>query len=1099
MGAETRYRVIVHGPSSWKGVTRPVDAEMQTPFIVAFDPQNNMVAMHQGTMELRDLVVDDVTCSTQILSLFFFEKQDQAADAQGVLTKSLDRLQTLYDVFRSTGVLEVLEKAIGSVHLPLEVVARRIDLISDEHGCIKTNGNVPLASQAMGSYNIRLAVSQNLVPVTPEMDMMEYIKQAVGKKNHMVNRVSISFYPLPGNRTTTDVQIQGETGTPYVLRKSAMNTPRNVTRATTPSARAGKAIIDLYSKRGLINPPTHWSTTSYDENVIAAVSPVLKGAMTSHQLEQTIGELRSVSQEQYVAVEEFEKAEDLQREVNDTGNIAVETDPPDFANGIPQDGRFDFADVAPPSSDRTTSSGIANAVDIAIKLFDTWNFDDYEVVNMPEPIIQIPRSSSKKVSMPSEDERVKKLEEENKGLSESNDRHLSEISRLRVRMEEIEQNLKSELNSVKLQNEIETAKLNETLKEREDYINEIISATSSRESEALLQSNRVIDDLKQQLKAVVEERNSLSMQVKSITEEREKLFKEIEAFESRLSDVNSLEDSIKQLKVERDGQIAVMRDCIAKQQKEKERLNAELHKYKREHKRLTTELEEVKQVEQRLMDDVKRYENDLSRMDGKDKELMSSNSRVMQLKDEINQLKQSKEELKQLYAEAEVVRKELKHELDVAAGNIRKYEEELEVERNVSAQLRESLKDANTTLDVLEIELRKAKASEERLKSEKSDAVDKVLKEKLKNETLIRDNEMRNSSLASQVSELSIKLDASVHEYERIKDEYAVHYIKCCVDRNVLRNNLASSNRLRTKLVNTILRSKAELARKRWQLRLIAKTLQLDDDVTDRQIVSELVKRKGLQTVTRQNNTNHEKLKAAYNRLKAEKDELVLQMETKQSGCKTCARRNDNILEENKRLVSALTLERERLASIEIDAKQQIRNELTKSNEEKRVLYAKQCELRMENQDLKEEIAVLKRQVTVLQMGSIDNGHPNSKTSINSSTDGANLVVHKLSNMPNVFGNADVVRTPMKSRMSDTTFAGDMSIEYVPSIDFAKQRTLDRSVIPGSPCAYKDTKASLYSRRATLERIRARQVKESHPFNDLAVGNTIKHKHPWMF
>ncbi|ORM41171.1 uncharacterized protein BXIN_0375 [Babesia sp. Xinjiang] len=1077
MNNETHYRVILHGPSTWKGVTSVGNLDQQAPFIVAFDPQNNLVCMHQGTLELDDFVIDDITCSTQVLSLFFFETRNQATDAEHVLRKSLDRLQTLYDIFRNTSVLEILEQVLGTIHLPVEIVSRRMDLAIEGSDYSQSGGNSSLECDKSGSYNLRLAIFNRLVPVTPEMDIMEHVRQAVGKKNHLVNRVSMSFYQIPINRSTNDIQAPMSVGGPYVLRKSARSTPRNVTRGTTPSARAGKAVVDLYSKRGLINPPAQWAASTYDANVLVASSPVLNGALTSQKLEETIGELRSVSQEHYVVTEELGKTDNVPS-ARDGNTKAVHVH-----NDLEVNDDFNFADIRPPTSDRTNASGIANAVDIALKLFDTWNFDDYEVVNMPEPVIQIPRSSSRKVSINCDTERVKQLEEENKCLLESNDRHQREISLLRDQIDEVEHNLRNELNAVKLQHEIETSKLNETLREKENFITEITSARSSKESSDSLLPN--MDDLRQQLNVVMSEKSDLLKQVQSIIEEKEALAKEVESFRSKLTDVKVMEKSIKQIKIEREGQMAVMRDCIAKQQQEKDQLSVELNKYRREHRKLTNALDTSRKIESTLRETVLRCEKDLARLSGKEKDLVASNSLISDLKREISKHERSAAELKE--------------QLDKVVRDADLAKEELEAERRYSSQLKESLEESALNNDSLECDLKNLESVCDRLKREKSDSVDRALKDKLKSEALLREHELKCTGLSTQVSELDIKLNLAVAKYERTIEEYAGHSIKCCVDRGISQTRLVSSGRLRSGLINTILRCKAELARKRCQQKLMAKALQLPDDTTDKQIVSELLKRNSMQSITKHKVVNYEKLKAAYNKLKSENDEHVRQLSLKKQGCKNCTRRQDTLFEENRRLMSALSLERERLATLEIDAKQQIRSELSKTNEEKRLLYAKQCELRMQNQDLKEEIAVLRREVTMLHMGSADmNGKCSGNTSTYPSIDGNNLVVHKLSSMPNVFGDAKVFRDLPASRMSDSTFDDVRSIDYGRSIDSNKPASIDKGIIPGSPCAYKDTRASLYSRRATLERLRTRQLKHADTA-EVCGDSTLKTRHPWIF
>ncbi|EDO07768.1 hypothetical protein BBOV_III002010 [Babesia bovis T2Bo] len=1093
MNNDLRYRVILHGPSVWKGTTKPVDAEQETPFIVAFEPQSNLVIVKQGTVEIENLTIDDLTSATQILSLFFFESQDDANDAERVLNKSLSRLQTLYDIFRNTTILEVLERCLGSVHVPLEVVSSRMDFNAE--ASIVSNGgtNSARTSDVTGAYNLRMPISQNLQVVTPDMDMIEYLKQALGKKNHIVNKVSISFYQTNANKLKNDSQLSNEVGATYVVRKSALNTPRNVTRATTPSARAGKAVVDLYSKRGLINPPTQWSASEYDENILAAASPVLKGAITSQKLEECIGELRSVSQEQYVALEELDNAEIPQNEVVNTESLSIDNDEKSVKNvkenkEIITDGLY---------TDRTNNTEIDAAVEFALQLIHTFDLGKIEVLNVPEPDKPMPQVSRRNLNVADVEEKVENVENEDHELLESTEQHITEISQPCSPVIGEEQSLEEELMALKSQHELETIELNSALKEKEEQIQKLVNANLAKETETLSEHNKVVDNLKQQINGLLAEKQNLSRQLQTIVQENQQLGEQVDIYEGKLADAKKLEVVIEQIKTESEGKLTVLRECLAKQQKDNELLNSEVNRCNAEISNITTAFEEVKQRETMLIAKTNEYKKELKQLDVMQVDLDSANEQIEQLKNEISKLKMTNEEQKQLFADSEMRCEKLKEELDLALAETSEYKQELNKVELVSLQLKESLDELKAKNNKLEVKLEMITTLQERLKTEKNNSTDQILKEKMKYDILMKEYEVKCSNMSEQIACLQNKLNVATEDYEALRNEYASHRIKCCLDSSIKNAKLVSGAKLKTSLMNTVLKCKAELARQQCQLKVMAKTLKLPDNVKTTQIAAEVGRNLTVLSIAKHKLATHGKIKAAYNHIKAEKDDLMRQLETKKYECKSCAKRNEHMIEENQRLISALMMEREKLASMQIEAKLQIANELTKTNEEKRILYAKQCELKMQNEDLKEEVSVLKRQVTMLQMSSIER-ESDYKESPYPSIDSNNLVVHKLNSMPNVFPKTGMVHRSMR-RGSETTFCGDVSVDYTPSVDFGKQRTLDRNVIPGSPCAYKDTKASLYSRRATLERMRAREHKFARANDEVYVGSSIKHKHPWMF
>ncbi|GBE59489.1 centromere-associated E, putative [Babesia ovata] len=1091
-----RYRVILHGPSVWKGATRPPDADQQAPFIVAFEPQNDLVEMQQGTLELDDFFIDEITCTTQIFSIFFFEMQEQAVHAQQALSRSLDRLQTVYDIFQNTRVLEALEQALGSVHMPLEVVVSRTDLTGDEKGRASLNADKE-------SYTIRMAVSQGLTSVTPETNLLEVVSQAVARKGALLNRVSISFYELPGNRATSVAQTPAHIGVSGIIGKSGKSTPRNLTRGTTPCARVGKAVVDLYSKRGLINPPTPWMSAPYNENVLVASSPVLKATVDSKQLEELLHQsdegLRSVSQDQYIHEAELKNLNLPTESNNDLKEIPIEKVSLKVNGGLENQG-FDFDDVRPPSSDRTNASGIANAVDMALQLFDTWNFDDYEVVKMPERVIQIPRSASRKVSIGADEEKVKKLENENKELHETNANRLQEIANLQNQIDELELDLRRQVDTVRLQHEIETAKLQEALKDRERVISEINTARSSADAGLSLESAREIQMLSKEIDSVTEEKQGLLKQVQLMTAERNKMADELDSLKARISEVTSMENAVKQIQVEKEGQMAVMRDFIGKLKMEKESMASDLNKYRRENKKLGSELKHAKFVEEQLKDTLKRFEVDVSHLNDTEYELKASKAVLKEKDGEIKTLKLDVERLNDERAKAELTLNDFRKQLSEVTEKARNLQEELYAERKISLEQKETIKNLEATKCALEMEIQDGETMKEKLRHDKSEAVDRYLKEKIKHDCLLREHDLKSNRLSGQVKELSTKLNLMAHKYDQLRGEYASHLIRSSIRSSLAERKIESDKETAVGLMNTVLKSKAELARKRCQLRLMAKALQMPSDTTDKDILSELRKPRTLDSLTQQKIKNYEKLKAAYSKLKTEKDEQAKLLETKTSAYNKYVRRHDQLHEENRRLITALASEREKLSAMEMDAKRQIRDEVIKVNEDKRLLHAKQCELMMENQVLKQEVGMLKQQVA-LQLDSFDIDRKESIRSYRyESLDGNKLVIKKLSNMSNVLGSGDVKHGGIRCRISDTTFEDDLSIDCSGSVDFDRQRTIEKPYIAGSPCAYKDTRASFYSRKATLEKMRTRQqLKEDYRPDGIYGENGIRNRHPWVF
>lgn len=1071
---------------------RRPDVDQQPPFIVAFEPQSDLLVVRQGTVELNELTIDDVTCGSQILSIFFYYSRGQAFEAQHALSRSLNELQTVYDVFRSTRVLEILEQAIGSAHIPLEIVANRMDIGDDKPETSKIEGELSIAHEGIESYSIRMAVSQGLNTVTPETDLIGNLRDAVTKKGSNVNRISLNFYKLTNTKIISAVQTPANVTTPYILRRSGKSTPRNVTRATTPCARAGKAVVDLYSKRGLINPPTSWTAGPQYKNVLVAASPVLKAAVSSQELaealEQSMENLRSVSQDHYVAADGLQKQESL--EVEEVQQEVKEILLPSHVDDTQDVEDFNFANAMQQSSDRTHDSGVSNAVDLALKLFDMWKFNDFEVVNIPEPTIQIPKSSARRISI---------VSDHNNGhedLGEGND--IQEVPQLETKTSAIETKLREELNAVKLQHERETSKLNEALREKDEIIANIVCAN---DSERVEESRIMVKELNKQLDSVVMEKDELLKQVQAIKEEKDNICKELELLKGKDSEAMDLEKTINQLKTDQEDQMIVMRRCISKLQKEKGEISNDLNKYKHEQRKLIFELDNAKNLEKQLKDSISKYEHTAVHVTSMEDELKMSKSTIAKLEESIMHTKLREEQLVKELTEAKIEKEDLRSSLERATLHANSMQEELEAEHVKTLQLNQRIKDIEATNVDLENKIDNVMAREDKLKHDKSQVADKYLKEKLKHDTLINDHEMRCKKLSNHVKELNIKLDMVVHKYDRLSEKYALDKVKASLKIHGLEKQINYSKQLNGNLINTVLRSKAELARKRCNLRAMAHALHLSENATEKQIVSELMKPKVLDPVIKQKLTNYERLKASYTKLKAENDEQAKVLEMKTNCYKKYVQRHDSLQDENRRLSTTLAQERDRLVAMEVVAKKQVKTELAKTNEEKRMLYAKQCELMMQNEGLKQENDGLKQRLAMSQINSIESkgSDKSGRLSNYSSIDANNLVMDKLNKMRTVFYNSDVKGSSLKCRISDTTIEDDASVRYSRSIDLEEHKSIEKSVPPTSPCAYRDTKASLYSRRATWEKIRTRQLRNDERLESLFGANTYKQKPPWVY
>lgn len=1088
-----RYRGILHGPVFWKGATRAADADRQPPFIVAFEPQNHLLVVKQGTVELDDLTIEDETCESQILSVFFFDTYDQALEAKQVLAKSLDRLQTIYDIFMSTRVLEILEQVLGCTYIPLEIVARRMDFTADKRDDTQRKAASPV-SETAEPYSIRIAAVQGLMPVTPGVDFIQYIRDAVVKKGSDVNRVSVTFYI---SKTVSAVQTPAAVCTPYLMGMSGRSTPINVTRGNTPSARLGKAVMDLYIKRGVIGQSGSMPQQPCRSSIIDA-SPVLKALLSSKEMEEELNNsiegLRTVSQDVYVSSrvkpseEVFPVDADIQGVIISELNENIDAEE---ANG------FVFAEYVPPSSERTNISAVEMAVDEALNFFEKWDHEKSDMFASPEPVNRTLELQGVNDFVSGECNELQEPEGEHVESPKDGSENMNEVSPLMLEMEEEQ---RREYNVAVTPPRMGTAMLNIVLGEKECIVPEVPPPMSVEECDVLTEVTPEVKELNKQLDAVVLEKEELHKEVLSLREERETMLQKVKAANLKIAEMHNREEVLHEIKMDYEDKLKVMDACITHLQQQNNQLVSDIEEQRRQQELLELAARDHTDVTQKENEDICKICDGGGLLAEKDDELRIAGERIKGLEAEVSESKRKEKKLSIQHKEVQDLNLELKQQLEVVIELNDKLKDELDSERGRRSQLEERFTSLEFAKTKLEQKLNDLRSREEILEIDKSDAVDKYLKEKSRCDSLVKEYEHKISIFCGQVKALNVQHDKMEMKYATLQEEYASQKLKACLGKGKLMRKITSSNHLNGRLIDTVLKSKAELARIRCQIRTVANALQLPDNATTRHIISKLKKPKSLDPEVEQKINDYEKLKVSYTKLKSKISEQEKLLELRNSSYRKSVERQESLQEENKRLVMALSQERNKCITLESVTKKQVRDELTKANEEKRMLYAKQCELTMQNEGLKKKIDALNQQLTMLRMESIDIEGRDKSAFVPKygSIDANNLVMEKLNKMRTVFDKGDRTDLPF-GMASQTTFDDGLSMDSGRNSNIRKQKTADRIIIPSSPCAYKDTKASLYSRRATLEKLRTRQIKSEDRFEGIYGSATMKQKQPWVF
>ncbi|UKJ88715.2 hypothetical protein MACJ_001959 [Theileria orientalis] len=121
------YRVIVHGPMSWKTSQQMLDTISGTPYLVIFEPVSSTVIVSQGTLLIPHIPVYMNKINSQILSVFVFNDASLAKHLVSELYNYSDKNINTFDIYKNEKVVSLLSKSLSSFHLPLEVVVKRVD------------------------------------------------------------------------------------------------------------------------------------------------------------------------------------------------------------------------------------------------------------------------------------------------------------------------------------------------------------------------------------------------------------------------------------------------------------------------------------------------------------------------------------------------------------------------------------------------------------------------------------------------------------------------------------------------------------------------------------------------------------------------------------------------------------------------------------------------------------------------------------------------------------------------------------------------------------------------------------------------------------
>ncbi|BAM40970.1 conserved hypothetical protein [Theileria orientalis strain Shintoku] len=236
------YRVILHGPMSWKTSQHLPDSINGTPYLVIFEPVSSMVIVSQGTLLIPHIPVYMNKINSQILSVFVFNDASLAKQLVSELYNYSDKNINTFDIYKNEKVVSLLSKSLSSFHLPLEVVVKRVDYSSVNRQSTAVSNTFSNLNQRFGvdptsnmnmrisntvtnnilnynfdsenkmykdepksvknsydnldSYNLRVGLEEGFYMVTTSTDLMKKLFQCLERKGPRVNRLSLNFYKI---------------------------------------------------------------------------------------------------------------------------------------------------------------------------------------------------------------------------------------------------------------------------------------------------------------------------------------------------------------------------------------------------------------------------------------------------------------------------------------------------------------------------------------------------------------------------------------------------------------------------------------------------------------------------------------------------------------------------------------------------------------------------------------------------------------------------------------------------------------------------------------------------------------------------------------
>ncbi|UKK01105.2 hypothetical protein MACK_001918 [Theileria orientalis] len=139
------YRVILHGPMSWKASQQRPESISGTPYLVIFEPVSSMVIVSQGTLLIPHIPVYMNKLNSQILSVFVFNDASLAKQLVSELYNYSDKNINTFDIYKNEKVVTILTKSLSSFHLPLEVVVKKVDYnnVNRQYSAVSNTFSIP--------------------------------------------------------------------------------------------------------------------------------------------------------------------------------------------------------------------------------------------------------------------------------------------------------------------------------------------------------------------------------------------------------------------------------------------------------------------------------------------------------------------------------------------------------------------------------------------------------------------------------------------------------------------------------------------------------------------------------------------------------------------------------------------------------------------------------------------------------------------------------------------------------------------------------------------------------------------------------------------